>query len=122
MNKEITKAEHVEHPRFVPAADIVEKDGGYHILLDMPGADKNRVTIDLEGKELTVKATALSPEGENEKHFHREFGEGEYVRTFTLSEEVDRNGIEAKLTDGVLSLHLPKAEEALPKRIEIAEE
>lgn len=111
-------------PRYRPATDIIEREDGYHILLDMPGVDKNDLVIDLNKQELTISGKTTYPadpeEVEGRKYSHVEFGGAEYRRTFTLSDTVDREKISAKMENGVLRLSLPKAEKARPKKIEIS--
>ena len=109
-------------PRFRPATDIIERTDGFHIYLDMPGVEKEALVIDLNDNELAVSgktATAVDACCKDERQVHMEFRGGEYSRTFTLSDTVDRDQISAQLTNGVLELHLPKSEKMLPKRIEI---
>ena len=123
MSKEVAKNEE-RMPRFVPASDIVEKEDGFHILMDMPGTPKENLVIDLSKNELTVSGKAAYPPdpantGGDRKYTHVEFGGAEFRRTFTLSDAVDREKVSAKFENGVLNLFLPKAEEAKPRKIEI---
>ncbi len=110
-------------PKVRPATDIVEKEDGFHIFIDMPGVRKDGLTIDLNADEVTVTGRTYYPadpsEAANRSFSHVEFGGGEYARTFTLSDTVDKEKITAKLDNGVLNLHLPKSEKAVPKKIEI---
>lgn len=125
MNKEIDKQEQVRRPAVKPATDIIEKEDGFHIYMDMPGVGKDNLVIDLNDNELTVSADSeylLSDTDRQRKYHHVEFGEMSYKRTFTVSDMVDREKIAAKLVNGVTELLLPKSEKALPKRIEISAE
>jgi HSP20 family molecular chaperone IbpA len=112
-----------ELPRYRPATDIIEREDGFHILMDLPGVKREDLVIDLNDKEVVITAPTDYPADPGadggERYAHVEFGGGEYRRAFTLSDNVDREKIEAKLVNGVLNLHLPKSERALPKRIEI---
>ena len=123
MSNETNKETARVLPRYRPATDIIEREDGYHIVLDMPGALKEELVIDLNRQELTVSGKTTYPadpaEREGRKYSHVEFGGCEYRRTFTLSDTVDRDKVSAKLENGVLTLGLPKAEKAKPKRIEI---
>ncbi|WP_027178234.1 Hsp20/alpha crystallin family protein [Maridesulfovibrio bastinii] len=105
--------------KFRPATDIIEKEEGLFILMDMPGVTKENLNIDLDENSLTVSGKAYSPKEENEKFIDREFADGEYVRSFTVADVVDRENIKASLKNGVLELFLPKVPEVQPKRIEI---
>lgn len=106
-------------PRVRPATDILEREDGYHVFMDMPGVSKENLGIDLSESELTVTGRTASLGGEAEKYVEVQFGACEYRRTITVSDMVDRERIKANLRDGVLELHLPKAEKLLPRRIEI---
>ncbi len=123
-NETVTREEKL--PKVRPATDIVEKEDGFHIYIDMPGVRKDGLAIDLNADEVTVTGRTCYPadpaEDANRSFSHVEFGGGEYVRTFTLSDTVDKEKITAKLDNGVLNLHLPKSERAVPKKIEISVE
>lgn len=116
--------ENTEVRRMRPAADIVEHEDGFHIYMDMPGVKKEDLAIDLNKNEVTVTAPVRYDEAPGQekggrRYTHVEFGSGLYSRTFTLADSVDREKITAGLTNGVLNLHLPKSEQAKPRRIEI---
>ncbi|WP_029893483.1 Hsp20/alpha crystallin family protein [Desulfohalovibrio reitneri] len=103
-----------------PATDILEREDGFHIFLDMPGVKREDLAIDLRENEVVVSAPAeYEYEKEGASLIAVEFGSGEYRRSFTLSEVVDRQNIQATLKNGVLELFLPRREEEKPKRIEI---
>jgi HSP20 family molecular chaperone IbpA len=87
--------------------------------MDMPGVDKDSLSIDLRENELEIRGKSVVPREENAKVLHVEFGDGEYVRTFAISDGVDREGIRANLKKGLLELFLPKAARFKPRRIEI---
>lgn len=106
-------------PQVTPAADILQKDDAYFIILDMPGVDKEDLEISVDNKSLTVEAKTSYPEVKNEKYLEHEFSNVQYTRKFTLSDSVDKNNIEAQLKNGLLRLHLPKVPELKPKKIEI---
>lgn len=119
MTDNATKAEEKRLPRVKPATDIIEREDGFYIYMDMPGVSKETLVIDLNEDELKVtgKADYVLPEGQ--KLGHVEFGGGEYFRSFTVSHIVDKEHIQATLKDGVLELHLPRQEKAQPRKIEI---
>lgn len=106
-------------PRVKPATDIIEREDGFYIFVDMPGVAKSDLIIDLNEEELKVsgKAEYVMPEGQ--KLGHVEFGGGEYFRSFTVSHSVDKEKIKATLKDGVLELYLPRLERIQPRKIEI---
>lgn len=119
MTESETKTEERRLPRVKPATDIIEKEDGFYIYVDMPGVAKSDLVIDLNEDELKVsgKAEYVLPEGQ--KLGHVEFGGGEYFRSFTVSHIVDKERIKATLKEGVLELHLPRQEKAQPRKIEI---
>lgn len=104
---------------YSPRADIHETAEAIAVVADLPGVDENSVEITLEKDVLTIKGKkeAAPPEG-----FKLSYGEGAaggYERSFVLSERVDRDNIEANVENGVLRLTLPKASEAVPRKIEV---
>ncbi|MFW6323986.1 MAG: Hsp20/alpha crystallin family protein [Desulfovibrionales bacterium] len=117
--QDVAKTEQRAMPKVRPATDIVEREDGFHIFMDVPGASKESLTIDLNENELRIRAESKPNVHENAKDLHVEFGTVEYSRNFTISDVVDREKINANLKNGVLELFLPKAEKAKPKKIEI---
>ena len=123
MTKELKKQDEVVRednlPRYRQPADILEREDGFHIFMDVPGVSKEELAIDLNENELVVSGRSCPEPAEGEKFIEVEFGGCEYRRAFKLSNTVDREGIKAHVNNGVLELHLPKAQKAQPKRIEI---
>lgn len=115
----IVKKEETNLARFRPATDILEREDGFYILMDLPGVKREDMTIDLQEDELTVTGRTTLSQGEQEHFTSSQFGECEYVRSIAISDIVDREGIKANLDGGVLELHLPKVEKVQPKRIQI---
>lgn len=107
------------YPKVRPATDILEREDGYHLFMDMPGVSKDDLAIDLNENELRVQGRAVHPAMAQANALNMEFGSGNYVRSFTLSDVVDRERISANLENGVLEIFLPKVEKVQPKRIEI---
>ncbi|MGX9365674.1 Hsp20/alpha crystallin family protein [Desulfoplanes sp. PS50] len=117
MTKDIAKQDTL--PRFNPDSDILEREDGFHIFMDLPGVAKEDLVIDLKENELEISGKAEYSVKETAKDVHIEFGSGTYVRRFTISDAVDAEKIKATMKNGVLELYLPKAEKAKPKKIEI---
>lgn len=105
----------------MPPTDILEREDGFHIFMDLPGVAAEDLVIDLEQNELTVRAVSKYEVGDTHT-MRNEFGPLSYKRVFTLSDMVDRENIKAAIKDGVLDLFLPKAESTKPRRIEIKSE
>jgi len=102
-----------------PSVDITESDSGITLLADLPGVSKDRLTIKVEGDSLQIEGRAEIDVAENIELLHSEVRSPYFRRAFTLSRDLDPGKIEATLRDGVLRLHIPKAEAAQPRRIEI---
>lgn len=104
---------------FIPRVDIYETDNSIELLADMPGIDETNVDVTLEKNVLTIygRVEPVQPEGFNLTYAEYEIGD--YERSFTLSDEIDREKIGAKVKNGVLALRLPKAEKALTRKIEV---
>jgi HSP20 family molecular chaperone IbpA len=104
---------------FRPDVDIVERDGEFLVMADLPGVDDRHVDVRLENGLLSIRGDlAAAPEPEWQRIYH-EYRVGSYYREFALSDLIDVNGIEASMKDGVLELHLPKAEKHRPRNIEV---
>ena len=102
-----------------PAVDIAESESGITLLADMPGVSKERLTIKVEGDNLTIEGQAQIDVPDNIELLHSEVRSPYLRRSFTLSRDLDPSKIEATLRNGVLQMHIPKSEEARPKRIEV---
>jgi len=102
---------------YVPAADIFETDEALTVILEMPGVQKNSVNIDLENEVLRVDGQIDFSNYKDMEPVYTEYNVGHYTRSFTLSNKIDQSKISAQLDGGVLTLTLPKAKEALPRRI-----
>lgn len=116
---EVMKKEDKSLPTFRPATDILEREDGFYIYMDLPGVHKEDLVIDLQENDLTVSGKTSHPAPENERYSEMQFGNGEYRRSVSLSDIVDREKIRANLSNGVLELYLPRVEKTQPKRIEI---
>jgi HSP20 family protein len=108
-------------PVFSPSVDIFEDDQALTLVADMPGVPKENLTIDLRDDVLTVTGIPSVSMPTEETLILREFEIGKYLRQFTLSEVVNQEKIEAKLSNGVLRLTLPKVGPAQPKKIRVEE-
>jgi len=104
---------------FLPPVDIFATRDELVLLADMPGVPSDGVDVNLEGDELTVTGRVRPEEYEGLKPLYVEYGVGGYYRRFKLSEAVDRDRIQAQLTNGSLLLRLPKSERARVRRITV---
>ena len=104
----------------IPPVDVFEDDSGITLLADLPGVSREGLNLRVDGDSLQIEATASTAAAPREMELV--YGEAQvpaYRRRFTLSRELDTARIEAQLKDGVLTLRIPKAEEARPRRIEV---
>ncbi len=104
---------------FVPAVDIFETREAVTVLAEMSGVPKGGVEIDLEADTLTIKGKMGDYAIPGDKVLLQEFEFGHYYRTFNLAETINREAITATMTDGVLTLVLPKVVPAKPRKIEV---
>lgn len=100
---------------FVPRADIYETNEAIVLMTDMPGVDENSLDIMLENDVLTIIGYVETAYPEGYGLSYGEYRVGDYQRSFTLSNKIDRDKIEATVKDGVLRLYLPKAEPSTRK-------
>jgi HSP20 family protein len=104
---------------FVPATDIYETPDSVAIVIDMPGVCFDCAQVNIVDDELVVTGHVTHGEDQDDYVLYREYDVGHYHRHFGLPEMIDRNRIEAFMTDGVLTVTLPKVEEVKPRRIPI---
>ena len=95
---------------FVPRVDIYETNDAIFVAADMPGVDETSVDITLENDVLTINGYVEPVEPEGYQLAYTEYQVGDYERRFALSNKIDQERIEATMKDGVLHLHLPKAQ------------
>jgi HSP20 family protein len=102
-----------------PAADIYETGEAFVLVLDMPGASKETIVVNVDGEKLTVKAPAAGHHGPGASLLYREIPGGAYLRSFTLGQGVDADKIDAVYEGGVLALKIFKSEAMKPREITI---
>jgi HSP20 family protein len=103
---------------FEPAVDIHETDEALIVQADVPGVDADGIETDLRDNLLTLSAR-VKPLESRWKSVYREYETGNYIRQFRLGQHIDQSKISAELKEGVLTLVLPKADNARPRRIQI---
>jgi HSP20 family molecular chaperone IbpA len=104
---------------YVPFADICETDEALCVVMEMPGVEKKDLDVALENDVLRIDGRIDFSKYDGMEPVYTEYNVGHYTRSFTLSNKIDREKINAQLEDGVLTLTLPKAREAQPRRISI---
>ncbi len=107
---------------FVPRFDVKETKDAYVIQADLPGVKDEELEVSLSGNLLTVSGRREEEHrDEGESYYTMERSYGSFVRSFTMPNGVDGEGVSADLKQGVLTVHFPKRPEAQPKRISIGE-
>jgi HSP20 family molecular chaperone IbpA len=106
-------------PTLVPPTDIFETKDAVIMLLDVPGADPDSLDVTLDKRELTIAARTMATSPQGCALVYAEYEFGNYERSFTLSDEIDGERIDAAFKDGVLRLNLPKISPAPAKKIAV---
>lgn len=114
------KEEALTVAEWAPLVDIVEHDTEYLIKAELPGVKKDDVKVTVQDDVLTITGERTFEKEEKGRKYHRvERAYGRFARSFTLPEDADGNKVAAEFNDGVLKVHLPKAERAKTKSIEV---
>jgi HSP20 family protein len=106
---------------YVPQVDIYETKEGLWLWADMPGVDEQSINVHLDNGVLTIEGQVDLKEYEDTTPLYTEYNVGNYVRRFTLSNDVDSDRIVARMQHGVLALEIPKSERAKPRRITVTQ-
>ena len=121
-NKEQREVASTERTRdgaaFTPRIDVFETDEELLLCADLPGVATDGLNIRYEDKELTIEGR-VAPRHSDVEHLYSEYGVGDFYRTFTIGELIDVEKITAELKHGAVTVHLPKADRAKPRRIEV---
>lgn len=117
-------APHQERARYseatlTPPVDVIEDSNGITLYADLPGVSREKLDLRVEADTVTIEAEAdlAMPEGLASQH--TEVGLARFRRVFTLSKELDTEQVSAELSQGVLTLRIPKAAHAQPRRVEV---
>lgn len=103
-----------------PVVDVYENDDAIVVKAELPGMSKDQITVDVEGRILTLKGERKSENETNEDNYYRrERSYGRFERSFSLPAEVDPEAIKAEYKDGVLKVEVPKPEARKPKQITV---
>jgi len=104
---------------FLPVTDIFETDQALTVVLEMPGVVKENVDVGVESDILTIEGRIDYSKYEGLQPVYTEYNIGHYARSFQISSKIDQSEISAELKDGVMTLVLPKAEKAKPRKIKV---
>lgn len=105
---------------YVPDVDIYETPEGLWLWADMPGVEEGSLEVHVADGVLSIDGRVALQEYDNLNPVYTEYNVGNYSRRFSLSNEIDAEHIKAKMTQGVLTLELPKTERAKPRRIAVS--
>jgi len=104
---------------FRPLVDIAETADALLVYVDMPGVTADSIDVHFEDNTLAIHGQAASRAGEDAQFLLREYGIGDFYRTFRVSEGIDPEKISADYQNGVLTLELPKTEATKPRKIAV---
>lgn len=106
--------------RWCPAVDVTESEKELVVSADLPGIDPQQVEITVQENILTLSGERKAESESKDESYHRvERAYGSFTRSFVLPSTVDETKVSAEYKDGVLRVHLPKREEAKPRKIDV---
>ena len=109
-------------PAMLPAVDVVEDANGITLRADLPGVSKDDLSINVDGETLTIEGQMRLGEAQRLDGVYAEVRHSAFKRSFVLSRELDATRINAAMRNGVLTLTLPRLEQAKPRRIDVRAE
>ncbi|MBX3413205.1 MAG: Hsp20/alpha crystallin family protein [Pirellulales bacterium] len=119
-SSEVAKTEHTRSGQYYrPHVDIVEQAEELLVRADMPGLRAEDIDVQFEEGTLAIHGRVAPRQPAGTNYLQREYGVGDYYRSFQVSEHIDVSRIHAEYTDGVLTLHLPKTEAVKPRKIAV---
>jgi HSP20 family protein len=121
QKREVDKQQESTFPTrsFLPVTDIFETEDALRVVMEVPGVGKDSVEVGVENNVLTISGRIDFSKYEGLQPLYTEYNIGNYSRSFRVSNEIDQEGIKAELKDGVMTLVLPKAEKAKPRKIKV---
>lgn len=119
--REVRKPREAEPNVYTPRVDIAETEAAFVLVADVPGVDENDVDVTLEKNVLRLRGTVRPAELKGYGLAYAEYDTGafEFDRSFTVSDLIEREAIEANVKDGVLRVTLPKAQQAASKKVQV---
>ncbi len=103
----------------IPPVDVIEDEGGITLVADMPGVSKDNLNLRLEAQSLTIEGALSLNAPQDMMSRYAEVRSQHYERTFALSKELDGEQATAQLAHGVLKVRIPKAQHAVPRKIQV---
>ena len=122
QKREVEKPEETTVPArfYQPNTDIFEDEGSLTVVMEMPGVQKGNVEIKIEKNVIDIEGKIDFSKYQDLEPIYTEYNVGHYKRSFSLSSKIDQSKISAEMDNGLLTLVLPKAEEAKPRTINIS--
>jgi HSP20 family protein len=108
-----------QHTVYRPSVDIVDSPSEVVLVADVPGVDESHLDVTLDKNVLTPRGRVEAPSFEGYTPIRTEYGVGDFERVFTVSDDVNRDAIEATVKDGVLQLKLPKTAQSARRKINV---
>jgi HSP20 family protein len=105
---------------FLPVTDIFETPEALTVVLEMPGVDRNSIEANVEDDIVTIEGRIDFTKYEGMQPVYTEYNVGHYARSFEISNKIDQTKINAQMKDGVVTIVLPKAEQAKPRKIQVS--
>lgn len=103
-----------------PAVDVFENDDAIVVKAELPGVAKEDITVDVQGRTLTIKGERKAEnEVQEERYYRKERFQGRFERAFTLPADVDPEAVKADYKDGVLKVEVPKPEKRKARKITV---
>ncbi len=120
LNESLQPSEDVSNRAWMPLVNIRETESSFFVEAELPGLTKKDLEITLENNLLKLSGERHFEKDAKEENYHRiERSYGNFLRTFSLPSQVDPEGVKASFKDGILTIEVPKAEEAKPRKIAI---
>jgi HSP20 family protein len=105
---------------FLPVTDIFETPEALTVVLEMPGVDRDSIEASVENDVLTIQGRIDFSKYEGMQPVYTEYNVGHYARSFEISNKIDQSKISALMKDGVVTIVLPKPEQAKPRKIQVS--
>jgi HSP20 family protein len=118
-NTAVSKPDARDDAALQPPVDVIEDTSGITLYADLAGVPKDKLHLHVEGDALTIEGEIDLEIPEGMESSHAEVGLARYRRVFTLSKELDASKVGAEFKHGVLTLTIPKAEHAQPRKVQV---
>ncbi|MGC3980054.1 MAG: Hsp20/alpha crystallin family protein [Steroidobacteraceae bacterium] len=118
-NTNVSRKAAARNEYMTPPVNVIEDATGITLYADLPGVPKEKLTLNVEADALSIEGELELNPPEGMSALHAEVSLPRYRRVFTLSKELDAEKVSAEFKQGVLKLHIPKAAQAQPRKINV---